>query len=64
MPCKCGNDEFYMMQRVEGYCYFYVDVNGEPTDNSALHDGLEYKDTRKFYRCSKCDKRAKEVIND
>ena len=57
--CQCGSNSFYMLQHISGYAKFYVDNEGQPLDNSELHDGLEYKDIRKHYRCSECDRRAK-----
>ena len=59
--CKCGSNSFYMLQKISGYGQFYVNNKGEPLDNSELHDNLEYKDVRKHYSCSKCDKRSKTV---
>lgn len=61
--CTCGSTKFYMLQRIKGYCNFYVDQFGEPTDNGGIHDGLEYKDVRKHYRCAICDKKAKLEID-
>lgn len=59
--CKCGCTEFYMLQSISGTCNFIVNVNGEATDNSSMHDNLTYTDMRKHYRCCECDRRAKEV---
>lgn len=62
--CKCGCNEFYMLQRISGYCEFHVDNNGIPADNSDMYDGLEYSDVWKYYRCVDCGRRAKEVANE
>lgn len=51
-----------MRQKVSGFCDFHVDIFGNPTDdNEDMHENLCYQDMRKYYRCSDCDRVAKEV---
>ena len=57
--CQCGSNAFYMLLHIKGTGCYYVDNNGQPLDNAGIHDGLEYKDARKYYRCANCDRRAK-----
>lgn len=59
--CKCGCSEFYIRQRISGHCDFHVNSNGNPTDNSDMHEGLEYRDVWKHYRCVDCGRRARKA---
>lgn len=63
-PCGCGSTVFYMPQRISGICDFWVNADGTAADNSNMYDGLMHKDTRLYYRCVECDRRAKELTYD
>lgn len=59
--CSCGNDVFYMPQYFSGICHFRIHATGDTenlVDNSDLHSSATYRDIRKHYRCSKCDRIA------
>lgn len=55
--CKfCGNDELYCKRvKITGQALFYYKNDGsEAEDNSTLHDGLNYKES-KAVLCGECE---------
>lgn len=52
----CGNDEYYIHQRISGRTEFRGRYDGTEADNGHLHDGLNYIDIGKFAYCTKCRK--------
>lgn len=54
----CGNDEYYIHQRISGRAEFKARYDGEEADNGHLHNGLDYTDIGKFAYCTECRKRV------
>lgn len=61
--CQCGSEMFYMRQNVTGTIDYIVGIDGEP-NAYVSYDNINYNDSRKYYRCIECDRRAKEVQDD
>ena len=41
-PCKkCGGTVAVMKQKMSGFSYFRVNLDGSPEDNSDMYDGLD-----------------------
>ena len=59
----CGNDEFYINERVKGITEFYQRFDGEQADNTELYEGLEHTDLEGAY-CSYCKKYLGNQIKD
>ena len=58
MKCpKCGNEEFYINQRVSGIVEYHYRFDSGEGDNGELHEPLNYTDTGKFAYCPCCRKR-------
>lgn len=54
----CGNDEYYIHQRISGRTEFKARYDGKEADNGDIYDGLDYKDIGKFAYCTECRKRV------
>ena len=48
---KCGGTVAVMKQKMSGFSYFRVNLDGSPEDNSDMYDSLDIKDCWKNYRC-------------
>lgn len=54
-PCKkCGGTVAVMKQKMFGFSYFRVNLDGSPEYNSDMYDSLDVKDCWKKYRCENC----------
>ena len=43
-PCKkCGGTVAVMKQKMSGFSYFRVNIDGSDEDNSDMYDGLDVK---------------------
>lgn len=51
---KCGGTVAVMKQKMSGFSYFRVNIDGSDEDNSDMYDGLDVKDCWKKYRCENC----------
>lgn len=61
-PCKkCGGTVAVMKQKVSGFSYFRVNLDGSPEDNSDMYDGLGFENCWKKYRCEKCGSKMIEL---
>ena len=55
-PCKkCGGTVAVMKQKMSGFLYFRVNLDGSAEDNSDMYDSLDIKDCWKNYRCVECN---------
>ena len=55
-PCKkCGGTVAVMKQKMSGFSYFRVNIDGSPEDNSDMYDGLDVKNCWKKFRCEECN---------
>lgn len=55
-PCKkCGGTVAVMKQKMSGFSYFRVNIDGSDEDNSDMYDSLVIKDCWKNYRCVECN---------
>ena len=55
-PCKkCGGTVAVMKQKMSGFSYFRVNLDGSAEDNSDMYDFLDIKDCWKNYRCVECN---------
>lgn len=43
-----------MKQKMSGFSYFKVNIDGSDEDNSDMYDGLDVKDCWNKYRCENC----------
>lgn len=53
----CGNEEFYINQRVSGSTEYHFRFDGKEAENGDLHEPLSYTDIGKFAYCTGCRKR-------
>lgn len=54
----CGNDEFYVKQRVSGLIDYNYRLDGSlGAYNGEFLDNLNYKTISKYAYCNNCDKR-------
>lgn len=44
-----------MKQKMFGFSYFRVNLDGSPEYNSDMYDSLDVKDCWKNYRCVECN---------
>lgn len=56
--CECGSDIFYMRQYIFGFGNFLIKSDGTEANNEELYAYVNHRDARKYYRCTRCDKRA------
>lgn len=49
----CGSDEFCVITKFSGQGEYNYRFDGEPGDNTELHNGVRYKDQKTAY-CSSC----------
>lgn len=63
MECcpHCGHDEFYRKTRLSGYTEFRYRFDGEDAENSHMHDGLNYKESKTAYCCA-CHKPIRNLV--
>lgn len=55
-PCKkCGGTVAVMKQKMSGFSYFRVNLDGSDEDNSDMYDDLDVKNCWKKYRCVECN---------
>lgn len=55
-PCKkCGGTVAVMKQKMSGFSYFRVNLDGSPEDNSDMYDNLGVKNCWNKYRCVECN---------
>lgn len=60
----CGNTVFTVRQKISGYGKYYVNMETEEVDCSALYDGLQYENTGKYAVCTKCGKKLFKIDNN
>lgn len=61
-PCeKCGGTVAFMKQKMSGFSFFRVNLDGSPEDNSDMYDSLDVKDCWKNYRCENCGSKMIEI---
>lgn len=62
---NCGNDEFYVKQRVSGLIRYNSKLDGnEDAYNGDYIDYLNYKTISKYAYCNNCDKRLFKLTDD
>ncbi|MCM1264489.1 MAG: hypothetical protein NC313_17390 [Butyrivibrio sp.] len=58
---KCGGTVFTVGQRISGYGEYYVDMETGEVESTELHQGLTYKNVRKYAICTDCGKRLFKI---
>lgn len=51
----CGGREIYTKIKFSGTGEFNYDFNGAASDNTCLHDDVEYRELKKIY-CRRCNR--------
>lgn len=61
----CGNDEFYVKQKVTGTIEYNYNFDGShDAYNGDYIDNLNYKTTSKYAYCNNCRKRLFKITED
>lgn len=60
---KCGNDEFYVKERITGTCEYNYSMNSDDANiyNGEMYEGTRHKIISKYAYCNGCGKRLFQI---